>query len=93
MTGAPLRALFNGDPLPVIQTTLGTLGMFTFAGDPEWLYNLSGLPVFDWITGVLFYLGLVICLLRLRDARYGFVLVWLIVGSCARVHQRTAGQF
>ncbi len=80
VTGAPLRALFNGDPLPVIQTTLGTLGMFTFAGDPEWLYNLSGLPVFDWITGVLFYLGLVICLLRLRDARYGFVLVWLILG-------------
>jgi len=80
VTGAPLRALFNGDPLPVIQTTLGTLGMFTFAGDPEWLYNLSGLPVFDWITGVLFYLGLVICLLRLRDARYGFLLIWLIVG-------------
>ncbi len=80
VTGAPLRALFNDDPLPVIQTTLGTLGMFTFAGDPEWLYNLSSLPVFDWITGVLFYLGLVICLLRLRDARYGFVLVWLILG-------------
>jgi len=80
VTGAPLRALFNGDPLPVIQTTLGTLGMFTFAGDPEWLYNLSGLPVFDWITGTLFYLGLVICLLRLRDTRYGFVLAWLIVG-------------
>jgi len=80
VTGAPLRALFNGDPLPVIQTTLGTLGMFTFAGDPEWLYNLSGLPVFDWITGALFYLGLVICLLRLRDARYGFVLVWLALG-------------
>ena len=80
VTGAPLRALFNGDPLPVIQTTLGTLGMFTFAGDPEWLYNLSGLPVFDWITGALFYLGLGICLLRLRDARYGFVLVWLALG-------------
>jgi len=80
VTGAPLRALFSGDPLSVIQTTLGTLGMFTFAGDPEWLYNLSGLPVFDWITGVLFYLGLIICLLRLRDARYGFILVWLTLG-------------
>jgi hypothetical protein len=80
VTGAPVRALFNGDPLPVIQTTLGTLGMFTFAGDPEWLYNLSGLPVFDWITGILFYLGFVVCLLRLRDVRYGFVLVWLALG-------------
>ena len=80
VTGAPLRALFNGDPLPVIQTTLGTLGMFTFSGDPEWLYNFSSLPVFDWIIGVLFYLGLVICLLRVRQARYGFVLAWIVVG-------------
>ncbi len=80
VTGAPLRALFDGDPLPVIQTTLGTLGMFTFAGDPEWLYNFSGLPVFDWITGALFYLGLVFCLLRVRQVRYGFVLAWIVVG-------------
>ena len=80
VTGAPLRALFDGDPLPVLQTTLGTLGMFTFAGDPEWLYNFSGLPVFDWITGSLFYLGLVFCLLRVRQVRYGFVLAWIVVG-------------
>ena len=80
VTGAPLRALLEGDPLPVVQTTLGTLGMFTFAGDPEWLYNFSGLPLFDWIAGAMFYLGLLICLIRLRDARYGFVLAWLIVG-------------
>lgn len=80
VTGAPLRALFQGNSLSVIQTTLGTLGMFTFAGDPEWLYNFSGLPVFDWAIGVLFYLGLVVCLLRLREARYGFVLAWILVG-------------
>ena len=80
VTGAPLRALLEGDPLPVVQTTLGTLGMFTFAGDPEWLYNFSGLPLFDWIAGAMFYLGLLICLIRLRDARYGFVLAWFIVG-------------
>jgi hypothetical protein len=80
VTGAPVRALLQGDPLPVIQSTLGTLGMFTFAGDPEWLYNFSGLPVFDWGIGALFYLGLAVCVLRLRDARYGFVLAWLVVG-------------
>lgn len=80
VTGAPLRALLQGDPLPVIQTTLGTLGMFTFKGDPEWLYNFSGLPLFDWITGAFFYLGLLLCLLHLRDIRYGFVLIWLVAG-------------
>ncbi len=80
VTGAPVRALLQGHPLPVLQSTLGTLGMFTFRGDPEWLYNFSGLPLFDWITGALFYLGLLICLLRLREIRYGFVLVWLVAG-------------
>ncbi len=80
VTGAPFRKLLEGDPRPVLETTLGTLGMFTFAGDPEWLYNFSGLPVFDWVMGTLFYLGLLVCLLRLRDLRYGFVLTWLIVG-------------
>jgi hypothetical protein len=80
VTGAPVQALLEGNPRPVLETTLGTLGMFTFKGDPEWLYNFSGLPVFDWIAGAAFYLGVLICLLRLRDARYGFVLAWLVVG-------------
>jgi len=28
-------ALLNGDPRHVVETTLGTLGMFTFKGDPN----------------------------------------------------------
>jgi len=80
VTGAPFQALLEGNPHPVVETTLGTLGMFTFKGDPEWLYNFSELPVFDWIAGAAFYLGIAICLLRLRDARYDFLLAWLIVG-------------
>jgi hypothetical protein len=54
--------------------------MFTFAGDPEWLYNIEVRPVFDWITGLFFYLGVIICLVRLRRLESGFALVWLIVG-------------
>ena len=63
-----------------MDTTLGTLGMFTFAGDPEWLYNVEHRPVFDWITGLFFYLGVIICLVRLKRMESGFALVWLIVG-------------
>jgi hypothetical protein len=59
---------------------LGTLGMFTFAGDPEWLYNVEHRPVFDWITGLFFYLGVIVCLVRLKRMESGFALVWLIVG-------------
>jgi 4-amino-4-deoxy-L-arabinose transferase-like glycosyltransferase len=80
VTGAPVRALLQGDPRPALETTLGTLGMFTFKGDPEWLYNFSGLPVFDWLAGMAFYLGVLVCLVRLRDARYGLALTWLVVG-------------
>ncbi|CAG0933004.1 hypothetical protein TFLX_02846 [Thermoflexales bacterium] len=80
VVGGPLIALRQGDLQPAIETTLGTLGMFTFAGDPEWLYNVAQRPVFDWLTGTFFYLGVLICLVRLKRSESGFALAWLIVG-------------
>lgn len=61
-----LPYLLNGDPGPMVRNTLLTLGMFTFHGDETDRYNLDGRPVFDWINGLLFYLGLGIAWLRLR---------------------------
>jgi hypothetical protein len=80
VVGGPLIELRKGHVQPTIDTTLSTLGMFTFAGDPESLYNLPGRPVFDWITGIFFYLGIIFCLIRLRHFESGFALIWLIVG-------------
>jgi hypothetical protein len=80
VVGGPLIELRQGNLQPAIETTLGTLGMFTFAGDPEWLYNIEGRPVFDWITGLFFYLGVIICVVRLKRLESGFALGWLIVG-------------
>ncbi len=80
VVGGPLIELRNGNVQPAIETTLGTLGMFTFAGDPESLYNVSNRPVFDWITGAFFYLGVLICLLRLKRTESGFALAWLMIG-------------
>jgi 4-amino-4-deoxy-L-arabinose transferase-like glycosyltransferase len=80
VVGGPLIALREGNLQPAIDTTLDTLGMFTFVGDPEWLYNVENRPVFDWITGVFFYLGVLVCLVRLKRMESGFALVWLIVG-------------
>ncbi len=80
VVGGPLIELRKGNVKPAVDTTLGTLGMFTFAGDPEWLYNVEHRPVFDWITGFLFYLGVIICLVRLKRMESGFAVVWLIVG-------------
>lgn len=80
VVGGPLIALRQGDLQPAIDTTLGTLGMFTFAGDPEWLYNVENRPVFDWITGLFFYLGVLVCLMRLKRVESGFALAWFVVG-------------
>lgn len=39
-----------------------TLGMFSFHGDPQWKYNLSGKPIFDSLLSIFFYCGIAGCL-------------------------------
>jgi hypothetical protein len=71
----PLRALFAGEVRPLAETTIGTLGMFTTTGDPEWLYNLAGRPVFNLLGGMLLWGGVATCVVRWRRPEY-FILVW-----------------
>ena len=80
VVGGPLIELRQGNVRPAVETTLGTLGMFTFAGDPESLYNVPNRPVFDWLTGAFFYLGMIVSLMRLKRTESGFALAWLIIG-------------
>ena len=74
-----LNLLLAGQPGPLLTDVLNVLGMFGFRGDPEWRYNLAGRPVFDPLTFILFCVGLVICLTRIRAPEYAFLLVWLVV--------------
>ena len=76
----PLEALQQGNLGPVLQTTLQTLGVFSFTGDPRWTYGLPGRPLFDGVTAVLFYAGLLLALWRSRQPAYAFALIWLAVG-------------
>jgi 4-amino-4-deoxy-L-arabinose transferase-like glycosyltransferase len=74
----------NGDFGPLIRNILGTLGMFTFHGDETARYNLNGRPVFDWVNGLFFYIGLGVALLRLRRSPdlagpAVLLLFWLLV--------------
>jgi len=75
--GDHLRLLFQGDPQPVLQDTLNVLGMFSLRGDPEWRYNLAGRPLFDPLTSLFFYGGLIISLARFKRPEYAFLLLWL----------------
>ncbi|NJN95880.1 MAG: glycosyltransferase family 39 protein, partial [Anaerolineales bacterium] len=56
----------DGDFGPLLRHTGRTLAMFTFHGDETDRYNLDGRPVFDWLNGLFFYLGIGLMLLRLR---------------------------
>ena len=76
----PLTALRQGDFRPVLEIAAGTLGMFTLRGEPQWLYNIAGRPVFDPLTSLFFYAGLMVCIAHLRDRRCGLTLLWLLVG-------------
>jgi 4-amino-4-deoxy-L-arabinose transferase-like glycosyltransferase len=76
----PLRQALQGDLGPLWSNVRRSLPMFTFEGDPLWLYNIPGRPLLGAGIGALFYGGLLVCLWRWRDPRYAFVLLWLVVG-------------
>jgi hypothetical protein len=54
--------------------------MFHATGDPEWLYNIAGRPVFNWLGGLLFWAGVLLCLYRWRRPSHFFLLLWLSCG-------------
>jgi 4-amino-4-deoxy-L-arabinose transferase-like glycosyltransferase len=76
----PLRELKAGNPRPLLESTWTTLGMFHATGDPEWLYNIPGRPVFNLLGGALLWAGVALCLYRWRQPRYFFLLLWLGLG-------------
>jgi hypothetical protein len=76
----PIHALLEGDPMPMLQTSWTTLGMFHARGDPEWLYNLSERPVFSPAGAAFFYGGVLLCSAQWRDPRARFLLLWLAAG-------------
>ncbi|MCC6188605.1 MAG: glycosyltransferase family 39 protein [Anaerolineales bacterium] len=80
VVGRPLLDLLSGDPRYALRNTFETLGMFAFTGDPEFLYNIPGRPVFGWGAALLFAGGVFLSLWRWRQPRYAFLLAWLVGG-------------
>jgi 4-amino-4-deoxy-L-arabinose transferase-like glycosyltransferase len=73
----PLR---TGNLKPMLNALLDTLKMFSFKGDPEWLYNISGRPVLDPLSSIAFCVGLATSIWHWRDPRRAFLILWLVVG-------------
>jgi hypothetical protein len=76
----PLRELKQGNLEPVIETSLRTLGMFTFVGDPLPYYDVPDRPALDPVGSLLLIGGLIICVRRWRKPEYVFVLLWFFIG-------------
>ncbi|MBE2224510.1 MAG: glycosyltransferase family 39 protein, partial [Anaerolineae bacterium] len=81
LLNAPINALKQGDPLPVLDLTARAWGMYVVQGEQDWLYNVSGRPIFDAITAVFFLLGIGFALWRWRRSRYALMLIWLLMGT------------
>ncbi len=76
----PLTTLRDGDPGPILQNTLTTLGMFGLHGDPKWRHNIAGRPAFTPPGAIFFYGGLLLSLWRWRQPRYALLLLWWAAG-------------
>jgi len=77
---APLTALKEGDPKPILESTLTTLGTFGFQGDPKWRHNVAGRAAFTPAGAVFFYSGLLLALWRWRQPGYALFLLWWAAG-------------
>jgi 4-amino-4-deoxy-L-arabinose transferase-like glycosyltransferase len=77
-------ALAERSLTPLLPSIWGVLRMFSFTGDKEWRYHLSGQPVFDPVTSLFFYLGLGIAVWLAfsmkrsagRSHAYALLLLW-----------------
>jgi hypothetical protein len=60
----PLVEARAGNFEPLRQHVVAALNMFHSTGDPEWLYNIPGRPVFGAVGAVFFWIGVAIALWR-----------------------------
>lgn len=75
----PLVELKKGNFGPVIRTSLRTLGMFAFVGDPLPYFDVPGRPILDPVGASLSAIGLLIALRRWRQPEYAFAVLWLFL--------------
>lgn len=76
-------SIFNS-PTPLKDlgfNILKTAGMFNLAGDTNWRHNIAGQPLLFWPIGLLFLIGLILIIKKLKNRRLEISLpfIWLII--------------
>ena len=75
--GGPFYQLQRGQISGTLTNLQRVAGMFTFKGDPDSRFNFNGRPVFDPVSGLLFYAGLVVAVIRWRRPAVVLLILWL----------------
>ncbi|MGD2105933.1 MAG: hypothetical protein PVJ55_12555 [Anaerolineae bacterium] len=82
MLDEPLQALLRGDILPVLNRAGRSLAGFFIPGqgDDFLAYAIPGRPIFGPLLGILFVMGIGLCVVRWRQPASAFSLAWFLVG-------------
>jgi hypothetical protein len=75
----PLLELSAGNPRPLVENVINTLGMFVFTGDALPYYGIPGRPFLEPIGASLLLAGLLIAAWRWRKPEYAFLLLWFFL--------------
>lgn len=78
--GEPLWQAAQGNFGDLWHRVSRSLPLFTFRGDPMWVYNIPRRSLLGSVSGVLFYIGIIVSLFHWRDPRHVFLLLWLVIG-------------
>jgi 4-amino-4-deoxy-L-arabinose transferase-like glycosyltransferase len=74
----PLAELRQGNPASLWQSVRATSRMFSSNGEGRWTYGVPSRPILEPASGVLFYIGLFICITSFTRAPYGMALIWFL---------------
>jgi len=91
--GGPFAQLKRGELTGLADNTLKVAGMFTVKGDPESRYNAEARPIFEPVTGLFFYLGMLGALYQFRRPQFLLVWPWLGVGLLPTLLSSSAPAF
>lgn len=82
MLDEPLQALMAGDLSVILNRAWSCVAGFLLPGqgDQFLAYNIPGRPVLDPLTGVLFLIGVGLCVVRWREPACAFALIWFVAG-------------
>lgn len=66
----------EGSVRPLIRNIRLHLGMFHFRGDPNVRHHIPYVPLLDLVSGIFMLIGFIVVVLRIRNPKYRFILLW-----------------